>query len=823
MPLRLVLLAICLTLIPGVSARVEAQTSAGVAEPDVPEKIGKILRALRVDAAGAPRVDGRLDDQAWVTAYRIDDFVQDEPNNLVRSAERTVVQIAYDSRYLYIAVRCDATDASQIRSGLGRRDNLPDSDRINIGFDPRHDHQTGYVYEVNASGVQADVTLYDDTHTSSDYDGVWDAATQIDSTGWSAELRIPFSQMRFDVGDAESATWGLNVARHIVSTGEESRWVALPRGAIGNVSRFGHLIFGERLTPPRRIEFLPYTMTSVERHATDSDRTGFNGGMDIRLGIGAATLSATINPDFGQVEADPAVLNLSVFETFFPEKRPFFLEDSRIFVLPYGQVPDFYSRRIGAAPGRLTLKPGERIVEKPGQTTILGAAKITGKSSGWTYGALGALTAREYGVVDATTMNDDGTETVARRNRQLIEPATFYSVGRVQRDIRGSNVGFVTTAVVREKDLDAFTGGPDYNIRWSRNRFNTNGHWILTHAPIDGRMRTDHGGIANFSFEEKHFAVYAHADRFGKDFRNTDLGFLGTRTNKNELSLTVAATQPDPWKIFRSVSWHAGGFRGWNGEGLVFSNAIYSGVNINFKNYWFVHGGFTHHFKRFDDLDTRGGPPIFRQPSDSFYVGVHSDSRKKWRANLFTFGNVEDDGGGERGVESGFSLQVSDRLQASVSVNYQAGRDTAQWIKNEDLDGDSSKENIYGRLNRHVVNITGRATYSFTRDMTLEAYLQPFVAAGDYTDIRKLALPRSFTFDPVSISDNPDFNDKSLRGTIVMRWEYLRGSTLFLVWNMATSDESRKGEFSALRDLRTGFSAPGSHVFVAKLSYWFTP
>ena len=229
------------------------------------------------------------------------------------------MQVAYDSRYLYIAVRCEAADASKIRSGLGRRDNLPDSDRINIGFDPRHDHQTGYVYEVNASGVQADVTLYDDTNMSSDYDGVWDAATQIDSTGWSAELRIPFSQMRFDVGDAESATWGFNVARHIVSTGEESRWVALPRGAIGNVSRFGHLIFGERLIPPRRIEFLPYTMTSVERHATESDRAGFNGGVDIRLGIGAATLSATINPDFGQVEADPAVLNLSIFETFFPE------------------------------------------------------------------------------------------------------------------------------------------------------------------------------------------------------------------------------------------------------------------------------------------------------------------------------------------------------------------------------------------------------------------------------------------------------------------------------------------------------------------------
>src|SRR5688572_7085900 len=355
----------CLTLIPGVSAGAEPQESARVpvssVEPDVPEKIGKNLRALRVEPSAAPRIDGRLDDQAWVKADRIDDFVQVEPNNMARSTQRTVVQIAYDARYLYIAVRCDTTDASTIRAGLGRRDNLPDSDRINIGFDPRHDHQTGYIFEVNASGVQADLTVFDDTNMSSDYDGVWDAATQIDSTGWSAELRIPFSQMRFDVGDGQSAVWGLNVSRHIVSTGEESRWVSLPRGAIGNVSRFGHLAFGERLTPPRRLEFLPYTMTSTERNATGQNRSGINGGLDLRVGLGAATLSATINPDFGQVEADPAVLNLSVFETFFPEKRPFFLEDSRIFVLPYGQVPDFYSRRIGA-----------------GGTTILGAAKLTG-------------------------------------------------------------------------------------------------------------------------------------------------------------------------------------------------------------------------------------------------------------------------------------------------------------------------------------------------------------------------------------------------------------------------------------------------------------
>ena len=819
---RLAPLVLCLTLMAGVCSRSDAQSLPGAVEPKVPEKVGKYLKALRVDGA-APSIDGRLDEDLWTHAGGIDDFVQQEPQNMGAATERTVVQIAYDARYVYVGIRCYAKTPGDIRTGLGRRDNIPRSDRVYLNFDPRHDHQTAYVYELNVSGVQGDATLYDDTQFSFDYDGVWEAATQIDSAGWSAEVRIPFSQMRFDIPPGETATWGFNVSRHIVSTGEETQWVPTPRGVNGRVSRFGHLVFGERLTPPRRVEFLPFTLASVERHATDADHAGFDGGLDIRVGLGASTISATINPDFGQVEADPAVLNLSVFETFFPEKRPFFLEDSRIFVLPYSQMPDFYSRRIGQVPGRLELTDEERLIEKPGQTTILGAAKLTGKLSGWTYGALGAVTAREYAVVDVTTKDADGNDTVTRNRNRLVEPASLYSVGRLQRDIGASNVGFIGTAVVREKDLDAFTGGPDFNLRWDRNRFGVNGHWLVTRAPIEKAMRTGFGGVTNVNFDAKHFSAYVHVDHFGKHFRNTDLGFLGSRADKNEVSATFAVQQPDPWKAFRRISGHAGTLRRWNENRLVFANVVYSGFNATFKNYWGMHGGADHSFDRLDDLDTRGGPPILRASGESYYFGVYSDSRKKWRANVFTYGSRDAEGGWERAVEPGFNVQFSDRLQTEVSFNYQIGRDVAQWIKNDDLDTDGIEENIYGRLNRNVVNVTGRGTYSFSRDMTLEAYLQPFVAAGDYTDIRKLGLPRSFVFETVALTDNPDFSNKSLRGTIVMRWEYLRGSTLFLVWNMATKDETRPGEFSPLRDLGAGFRAQGSHVFVAKLSYWFTP
>ncbi|HUP38695.1 MAG TPA: DUF5916 domain-containing protein [Vicinamibacterales bacterium] len=403
------------------------------------------------------------------------------------------------------------------------------------------------------------------------------------------------------------------------------------------------------------------------------------------------------------------------------------------------------------------------------------------------------------------------------------KPIERLVFGRSAYDIKGSNVGVIATSVVRERDLDAFTGGPDYNLRWGKNKYNLSGHWLATRAPIEGVMRTGFGGLTNFSYDTKHINVWAHADHFGRHFRNSDLGFLSSRTNKNDISGSVGLSQPDPWGPFRNVNGGAGFGQQWTGERLVFGRSAYGNLNATFRNYWYLGGGYTREFTRLDDLDTRGGPPIVQPASNRFNVGIWSDGRKRWGGNI-SFNSFRDAGGSwQRSIGSSFRIQPSDRLQANLSANYTFARDAAQWVKNADLDGDGVNEHIYGRLKRNVLNLTGRATYSFHRDMTLEAYLQPFVAVGDYSDIRRLALPRSFEFAPVSIADDPDFNNKSLRGTIVMRWEYLRGSTLFLVWNVATSDSSREGEFSALRDLRTGFSAPGTHVFVAKMSYWFTP
>jgi hypothetical protein len=816
-------------LIAGGACPASSQTAPAISrdEPAAAEKAGKELHALRLGTSSV-RIDGRLDDEAWMRAAAITDFVQEEPDNLAPPTEATTVRVVYDDRYLYVAVQMQMRNPLDVRDGLARRGNAPPSDRVFVAFDTTHDHQNAYVFEVNASGVQNDYLQVEDTRTNNDYEAVWEVAALRTGQGWNAEFRIPFSQMRFPAQPGDQTVWGFNVKREVLARGEQDWWIARPRGAEGVVSRFGHLVFDDRLTPPRRLEFTPYTLGQMQTKSGAAAAGTGNAGFDLRVGLGSsAGLSATVNPDFGQVEADPSVLNLSVFETFFAEKRPFFLEDSQSLVNSnFSQFPDFYSRRIGGTPNHFELLKSETLVRKPDSTTILGAAKLTGRTRRWTYGALTATTSREFGTVDEQATAPDGSA-ILIRERKLIEPRAVYSVGRVLRSILGdtSSVGLIATSVVREKDLNAMTLGGDATVRRDQNRFFWNTHWVETRGPVDGRLRYGLGGATNMVFNRKHYSLNAHYDHFDRTFHNTELGFLNGRINKNNVNAGLNLMQPDPHGIFRTIFVNIYGGHDWTTDNLDLSEWFGVFSNFQYKTFWNTYFHVQRNFQAFDDLDTRGGPPIFR-PGNTFYnSGFNSDSRKQWGFGMRVTGVRDDVGGWWVVLAPEGRFHVSSRLVGSVGMEYTAARDSAQWIKNLDADGDGTDdEHVYGRLRRHIVDITGRATYSFTRDMTLEAYLQPFVAVGDYSDIGRLARPKSFDFAPVTLDDNPDFNRKSVRSTVVLRWEYVRGSTLFAVWNLSTSDElARKGVFSPFRDLRGAFAAPGTSTFAIKLSYWFAP
>ncbi len=794
-----------------------AQTPARPGEPIVAEKAGKELVAFYVGDT-PPRIDGRLDDAAWAAAQAIDDMMQNDPDNMAAPSERTVVKVAYDDRSIYVAVFNYMRDPAKITTALGRRDTNPRSDSIKITFDPRHDHLTAYTFDANPSGVQGDMTWYDDTRSSSDYDAVWEVQTGRTGEGWTAEFRIPFSQMRFSATPGEEAVWGFNIRRDIIHNAEVDRWVATPRGVNGFVSRFGHLTFAKAPAPPRRLEVQPFLLGRQE-HVTDVGYgRDYSGGVDFRMGLGTSTtLSAAVNPDFGQVEQDPAVLNLSVFETFFPEKRPFFIEDSRSLVSSFGQMPMFHSRRIGQRPGRFAIADGETVIERPDATTILGATKVTGKANGWSYGGLTALTDREYALVEHTP---EGSE-IAVRSERLIEPYTSYNVGRVQRDVRGgSTLGGSGTAVLRENDVNAYSGAVDYNIRWNRNRYNWSGQWATTRAAVDGAMRTGFGGLTNLNYSSKHFGAFGRYEHFDDDFRNTDLGFLFGRNNKRVVNGGFNLGRPDPGKLVRSATMFSNFFTQFNGDGLRLDNSYFMGGEVQFLNYWNMFVGTGRSLQAYDDLDTRGGPPIEKPAGwwlDSF---VGTDSRKPLRLSFNFNTNGNDAGGWSRRYNVDLRYQPVPQLQTSISGNYTHGQDVAQWVTNTDVTGDGAVDHIYGRLDRDVVSVTARSTYAFTRDMTLEVYLQPFVAVGDYTDLRRLVRAKSFDFEAATIDFNPDFNSKSLRSNVVFRWEYQRGSTLYLVWNVSNSDRARPGEFAPVRDLRAGFGAAGTQVLMVKLNYW---
>lgn len=797
-----------------------AQTRFSSDEPDYPEKSGKELHALRVVGA-PPRIDGLLDDDVWSVAPAIDDLVQSEPDNMAPPRSGTRVQVAYTNRMLYVAIRASTGEQAPLTTGLGRRDVQPAGDLVRVVFDPRHDHQNAYVFELNPSGMQSDYLYYGDTQTSPDYDAVWDARTRISLDGWTAELAIPFSQLRFSVVAGHTSVWGFNVGRDIFRTGENDWWVGTPRGGAGVVSRFGHLVFDELTTTPRRVELLPFALGRRSTGSQTASDQSVAGGIDMRIGLGtAATLAATVNPDFGQVEQDPAVLNLSVYETFFQEKRPFFVEDSRLFVPNFPQMLLFHSRRIGRPPGYFDLPDGDTEMSRPAATTILGAAKITGRAGAWSYGGLAAATGAEYATVTHSVEASPAQATLTRDTR-LVEPRTTYSVGRVLRDFRGgsSSVGVLATSTMRDGAPGATTGGGDFTLRWDGNRGVWTGIGAASHASIDGVRRAGGSVLSNVSYARKFWSIDGHIDHISESFRNSDLGFLGSRPNKSNVNYGVNLIRPDPSAIFRNYRVFTYADRTWNGVGLRETDF---GVGFDFvlKNYWAGTVRVNRDFENLNDLDSRGGPPIVKPSAWLLDVYARTDSRRTLVATWSSDLRRDAVGGWTFNGNPTVRVRPSGWMQASLGVAYESGVDLAQWIDNVDVTGDGVDDNVYGRLHRSVISITGRTTVAFTRDMTIEAYLQPFVAVGDYSDIKRLVLPRSFAFAPATLPTDPDFNNKSLRSNVVFRWEYQKGSSLFLVWNTSRADEARPGVFQPARDLRDAFGGAGTHVFMVKLSYW---
>ncbi len=814
----------------------------------------RTVAATPVPAASAIRIDGDLSDAIWQTAPPVSGFVQRLPKEGAPATFETEARIAYDATALYIAVQAFDPEPDRIVGIRTRRDEDSPSDWIGVIVDSFHDRRSGYEFSVNPAGVKQDAYWFNDTNNDQGWDAVWDVAVSRGPRGWRAEFRIPFSQLRYK--PSESASFGLAIVRKIGRLNEVSSWPLLARSANGYVSSFGELT-GLRLdNSPKRLEVVPYVVGNIKTQPAETGNplakaTDPNGsaGVDLKYAVRPSlTLTATINPDFGQVEADPAEVNLTAFESFFSERRPFFVEGSGIFQTDSNCDEGcggglFYSRRIGRSPRGTADVPIGGFASAPAQSTILGAAKLTGKIGAFSVGALTALTDRE----SAAIVNGP------QRSRQTVEPMTGYSVIRARREFKNqSALGFMVTSTNRALDTatrflpgQAYTGGIDWDLRFSR-KYAFQGQWagssvrgdasaidLLQRSNVHSFQRPDsttlrydptrtalngYAGTASISkIGGERVRFRSNVSLTSPGFDINDLGFM-RRADDRSVSNWVQVRYETPSKYLRSFRYNLNQWAGWNADG----DLLRSGINVNahamFLNNWGTGMGGNLNGRRVDDRATRGGPAVYSNAGRSLWGYVESDQRPAVSGQFFGMVGADRHGSSFTDLNPSLSYRPSSFLKITGGMGLTTNDDQSQWI--EQSDG----RYIFGALHQRTVGIRTRVNYTVTPTLSVQVYAEPFVSAGAYSGFKQLVDGRAADYAqryaPAPYAGNPDFNYRSFRTTNVLRWEYKPGSTLFVVWQQGRERTIDRGSFDFSRDFGGIFSSPGRNVFLVKWAYW---
>lgn len=866
------------------------------------------IRAVRIDVPIT--VDGHLEEDLY-DGTAATDFIQYEPFNGAKASQKTDVWIGYDDEAIYVGARMWDSEPDSIVGRVGRRDAFLNADIFEVIIDSYHDKRSGFSFQINPAGSIRDEVYYNDSWTDDSWDGIWDGKTRIDDKGWTAEMRIPYSQLRFT--QKEEYTWGVLPVRYIQRAGEWDYFCYYALDENGLISRAAELTDIRDISPPKRREILPYVTSGIGRLPSMEDnvfiegkKTNFDVGADLKLGIGAnLTVDATINPDFGQVEADPSSINLSDHETYYSEKRPFFMEGRSIF--NFGRsgptnnmsinlhTPSFfYSRRIGRPPqGRVHVHPDS--LERPDATRILGAAKISGKvGDGWSVGGLSALTNREY-----ARFYENG-EIVDEQ----VEPYTSYNLIRTQKEIDDGRYGLGLIGTYTQRFMDGIGGlGEIDKDHASASRLNESGlglgvdGWAFLGTDRDWALGA-WGGFTNvtgsvdriFSLQNNpsHYFQRPDADHVELDSNATSLqgyaGRISLNKEKGNVTFNTALTVISPG--FESndlgitsstdvINKHIGvGYR-WTERGeLIHSaraDAIYAtnhdfgGVKtadiffamgyIRFVNFWRINmdGGYS--FETLSNRALRGGPRVTEVAGAFYSVGVGSDHRKDLSMYLSFSGGSETDGGIDYGFNSEINAKIGNRLNLSFGPGYYRDRDLSQYVRRISDDSNTimyGNRYVFSQLDYTQVSADIRVDYPITPRFTLQGYFQPFIGIGEYTDFKEYTRPESndfivygeagstideqvddsgytyYSIDPTGGTDedaftlyDPNFNQKSLVGTLVLRWEFSPGSALFFVWAHNGYNFDNPGSFKLNRDLRDLLGAEADDVFALKLSYWF--
>jgi uncharacterized protein DUF5916 len=858
-----------------------AADSLAIALPD--------LHARRV--AGALKIDGELSEGTWVGEPVPARFIQSDPVQAAEPSFPTEVHILYDDDALYVGARMRDANPDSIVARLCRRDENSRSDEFTLYLDPYHDRRSGYWFVVSAAGTLRDGILYNDGWDDNSWDGVWQGRSRIDSTGWTAEMRIPYSQLRFK--KSEQYRWGVNFRRYVARRNEYDMVAYTPRKESGFVSRFPDLVGIESVSPARAIQITPYMTTRGEflQHApgdpfNDGSRYIPEMGGDLKTAVGSKlTLNASVNPDFGQVEVDPAVVNLSDVETFFPEKRPFFVEGSsnynfgegganNYWGFNWGGTNFFYSRRIGRAPVGGSYSAD--FADVPHGTSILGAAKLTGKIAGdWNLGVMQALTARERAK---TTLG--GVQGEAE-----VEPFTSYSVVRTQKEFQEGRQGLGSITTVAARSFD------DPSLRSALNQNSTvlgldgwtfldkNRAWVVTgwtgmsrlsgtaermtaiqQGPVHYLQRPD---ADNWHVDPSATSLTGYAGRFtlnkqkGSTIFNSAVGFINPLFDTNDMGFmsrsdwinahTVVGrqwTEPDAWKRYADVK--TAFFASTDFDGNLINPGVWMGGGVELKNYWSFWPRASFNFRSVNNRLTRGGPLTISPSRWDCGIYMDTDGRKPLFYSL--------DAGGSRSRSKGWSFFAYPAVQwkpaASLQVNLGPGfervHQNSQWVGSASDAGATQtfgRRYVFSALDQTTVSANIRANWAFTPNLSLQFFGQPLISSGNYFDYKQLVRAHSYDWEPLGSGAptydpatdqvdldgplgasyspyNPDFRFMSLRGNAVLRWEYMPGSTLFLVWTQDRSASEGDGEFELGPSFTSLADARPNNIFLAKLTYY---
>ncbi len=883
----------------------------------------RIYTTQGVSNKKVPVIDGLLNDASWGLVNWGTDFIENQPDENTPPSFQTKFKIIYDDKNLYVGIRSIDNAPDSIVDRLSRRDGF-EGDRVNIILDSYHDLRTAFVFTVTAAGVKGDEIVTNNGDNIDDsWNPVWYAKANIDSEGWTAEMKIPLSQLRF--GKSKEQIWGLNVLRNFFRKNERSVWQRIPVDSPGFISELGELHGLIDLIPQKQLEIQPFTVIQQDIYPKDGNnpfRDGsdfkLNGGLDAKIGItNDLTLDLTVNPDFGQVEADPAAIALDGFEIFFREQRPFFVENKNIFDFRLGGNQDnlFFSRRIGRSPQGSISTGDDNFVDRPNNATILGAAKFSGKTkNGWSIGILESVTDQEVAKI---------ADSEGNRREAIVEPLTNYFVTRVQKDFneRNSFIGGIFTVTSRnlgdafrfdyddeskqyidtetgevvnpftdtrkENNLNAlrkaaYTGGLDFNHQWQERKYYIEGNVMLSHVEgskeaientqvslthLFNRIDASHvtvdadrtsltGTSGKLEFGKSgsgHWRYGAGANWRSPELELNDIGFLRQADEIRQYA----------WLSYRSLK-PFGRFRQINARANMFTTYDFDG-NYNriqyrltsfaeFKNNWSAEIGFIHKPRIFTNTILQGGPRFrFSEENINFFF-INTDDRKKLRFfGGYVYSQAKENNFSLIRFEAGVTYQPSNALTISLSPEYSKNPNKTQYVTETDFNG--TPRYILGTIDQQTFSASIRINYTINPNLTIQYYGQPFVSNGRYSQFKFVdhlgitnpvadALNDRFqaynntqvTFvddDDTYLIDedfdgatdyeieNPDFSFVQFRSNLVVRWEYIPGSEIFLVWSQGVTGSGNPSEnlFANLDNQVLGQEK--ENTFLIKATYRF--